>query len=119
MKIDDLKRLNEQYPTTLKDWFNGNLSDSAEDIAKHGCVGGFPGITYYSETVEKYNDYHEEIWERLYEDGLAHGQNILELIASFNGSKNVESDDQFKNLLVWYYIEQLANDKVNNGVNYE
>mgnify|MGYP003138375954 FL=1 len=99
---------------TLQDWFNDNLAESAEDISNHGCVNGFSGIIYYSETVAKYDKYQEEIWERLYEDALAHGQNILEFIATFNGAKDVGSNDQFKNLCVWYYIEQLAYEKVNN-----
>ena len=98
---------------TLQDWFNDNLSESAEDISNHGCVNGFSGVTYYSETVAKYDKYQEEIWNSLYEEAQNEGINILQLISSFNGAKDVVSNDQFKNLMVWYYIEKLAVNMVN------
>ena len=99
---------------TLQDWFNDNLADQADDISNHGINGGFSGVIYYAETVAKYDKYQEEIWDKLSEDAEASGQNILEFIASFNGAKDVGSNDQFKNLCVWYYIEQLAYEKANN-----
>ena len=104
----DLKGFN-----TLEGWFNANLKDQSNDIANFGCVNGFDGLIYYSETVEKYNRYEAEIWDSLFQDAEEQGINCLQLIASFNGSKDVGSNDQFKNLLVWYYIEKLAFDIVN------
>ena len=99
---------------TLQDWFNDNLAESAKDISNHGCSGGFSGIIYYSETVAKYNKYQHEIWERLHQDANMLGCTVLEMIKNLGGSENVDTDHQFKNLLVWYYIEQLAHDRVNN-----
>ncbi len=98
---------------TLEGWFIDNLKDQSEDIANCGCSGGFSGVIYYSETVAKYDKYQEEIWNALYEDAEDQGINILELIATFNGAKDVGSNDQFKNLMVWYYIEKLAVNEVN------
>ena len=34
--------------------------------------------------------------------------NSVELIASFNGAKDVGGAEQFENLLVWAYAEHLA-----------
>jgi len=107
LNMTDLKNYN-----TLEGWFDDNLKDQSEDIANHGCVNGFSGVIYYSETVAKYDKYQEEIWNSLYEDADEQGINILELIATFNGAKDVGSNDQFKNLMVWYYIEKLARNQV-------
>ncbi len=100
---------------TLEGWFNANLKNQSNDITNHGCVNGFDGLTYYSETVEKYNRYEAEIWESIIQDAEEQGMTCLQLIASFNGSKDVVTNDAFKNLLVWHYIEKLAFDIVNQG----
>ena len=98
---------------TLKDWFKENLSDSAKDLAQYGASSGFSGIIYYKETTALYNEYTEEIWDMLEEDRESIGhKTILELIASFNGAKDVGSDEQLKNLLVWYACERLAQEEV-------
>jgi hypothetical protein len=83
-------------------------SDTIKDIVNHGMVSGFAGLTYYSETCEFHDDYENEIWDFLYEDAQSMDMNIPELIASFNGSKNVGSLAQFKNLLCWYAVEREA-----------
>lgn len=105
----ELKEL-ENYET-LESWFEENLSDQVEDIAKYGCRGGVNGLIYYTETVAKYDKYNEEIFDKLHEFAEDQGISIPELIATFNGHKNVGSSDQLKNLLVWFYIETLAQDE--------
>ncbi len=58
-----------------------------------------------------YNRYHEEMWDLLNDDCDELGcSSCLELIASFNGALGVNSDEQFKNLLVWYTAEKVAFD---------
>lgn len=97
---------------TFDQWIEANLKDDLQDIAEHGADSGFSGITYYKDTVSLYDKFTEEIWDALEEDRQEFGNNnILELIASFNGAKDVGSDSQFKNLLVWYYVERYANNK--------
>lgn len=93
-----------------------------EDIVNHGCASACPGgYIFYNETSAAYDKHVEEIWDKLdamYEDCGC--KNILELIASFNGAKGVGSDYQFKNLLVWFYIEEIAREEVERkGVNDE
>jgi hypothetical protein len=102
--------MSEEKYSTLKAWFNHNLSEYAEDLAIHGAVAGFPGITSYYDTGRLYDQYHDEIWEMLYEDYPSYGySHILELLATFNGA-DVTNDAQFKNLLVWHACETYARD---------
>jgi hypothetical protein len=94
---------------TFRKWFDANLKESASDIANHGANCGWPGITYYTDTVKLYNKFTEELWDLIEEDRESFGsKNILSFIASWNGADNVGSDDQFKNLVVWYACEKLA-----------
>jgi len=80
------------------------------DLCNYGAQGGFHGLIYYSETTALYDQYHDDIWEMLEEDRESFGmQTCPELIASFNGAKEVGSDMQLKNLLVWYAAERIAN----------
>jgi len=93
----------------FRNFMEGNLDDYIEDIANQGASRGFPHLTYYDETGELYDKYSEEIWDALYEDTENFGnKNVLELIASFGGADDVGSDEQFKNLLVWYMAERTA-----------
>lgn len=97
-------------PETFRAWFNKNLKDYKSDIASHGCSGGFPYITYYSDTVALHDKFEAEIWDMLGDDAGDMGMNVPELIASFNGSKDVLTMVAFKNLLVWYACEKLAHE---------
>ena len=86
---------------TLKDWLLENLKEELKDIATHGCQRGFPKLTYYNETSLLYDTHEKEIWKMLSEDAENLGDgNILNFISSLNGSKNVDDEMTFKNLLV-------------------
>lgn len=101
---------------TFKDWLLENLKEQLKDIATYGCEGGFSGLTMYSETSELYDTYEKEIWKMLSEDAESIGEgNILSFITSLNGSKNVDDEVTFKNLLVWYAAERIANEIVNHN----
>lgn len=103
---------------TFKDWLLENLKEELKDIATHGCEGGFTGLTMYSETSSLYDTYQKEIWEMLSEDAESFDDgNVLNFIASLNGSKNVEDEVTFKNLLVWYAAERLADQIINADEN--
>jgi len=100
--------------STFKEWMKERYDrGELEDITNHGCVSGFPGLTYYSDTHKLYYDFSEEIWDALSEDADSFGnKNIMELIASFNGADAVGSDGQFENLLVWYMAERIARELI-------
>ena len=83
--------------------------ETLREIVEHGALCGFPGITYYHETVALYNEHEEEIWDALYEEAEAGGfVNVPVFIGSFNGAEHANTPDQFKNLLVWWYVEKTA-----------
>jgi hypothetical protein len=99
---------------TFKEWLVKNLKEELQDIASDGCESGFPGLTYYSETSSLYDRYQKDIWKMLSADATNMGDaNVLGFIASLNGAKNVSDDETFKNLLVWYAAEKLADEIVN------
>ena len=76
------------------------------DIAKHGCAGGVPGLTYYSETSSFYDQHETEIWQVLKDTADAAGiQNGLQL---YNICKDPSSLELLKNDLVWFAVEVLA-----------
>ncbi len=94
---------------TFKDWIQAKFSRTElADLCNYGAQAGWSGLIYYSETTALYEQYHTDIWELLREDcdGQGH-KSIPELIASFGGA-GVQTDEQFKNLLVWYAAEKIA-----------
>jgi hypothetical protein len=101
---------------TVKEWVKENLKDYIDDIYEHGCVNGFPGITYYDETVAFHDQFEDIIWDMLWEDKMELGEkHILALISHFGGAKDVGSMEQFKNLLCWYAVERVCREIVDNG----
>jgi hypothetical protein len=86
--------------------------DTLRDLAKHGAEGGFPGITYYTDTVAMYEAHTDEIWDALYEDSEGTG-GIPAFIAGLGGAEHVGSQTQFANLLVWYMAERVAGETTN------
>jgi len=93
---------------TFQQWMNANLKDYYKDIAGHGCSAGFPGLTYYTDTAKLYEKFKDEIFSMLADDAEDQGVTIPELIASFNGAKDVWDSGTFENLLVWYAAERIA-----------
>jgi hypothetical protein len=94
---------------TIKEWVLENYEyDTIVNITNHGMVSGFGQLVYYTDTVKFYDEFEVQIWDMLYEDAENAGMTLMELIASFNGQKNVGSGDQFKNLLCWYAVEEVA-----------
>jgi hypothetical protein len=105
---------------TFKNWLLENLKEELTDIATHGCEGGFTGLIYYHETSLLYDTYQNEIWEMLCEDAESFCDgNVPSFISSLNGSKNVSDEITFKNLLVWYAAERLADQIINSDENEE
>ena len=94
---------------TLEGWVKANLRENLADIAQYGCQAGFPGISYYTDTVKLYDHFSEDIWKMLEEDADSLGEkNILSMIAGFNGAGAVENDWTWKNMLIWYAVERIA-----------
>ena len=95
---------------TFKEWMlNQYEHDELANLCQHGAQNGFSELTYYDETTALYEKYHDDIWSMLYDDYQDSGlDSCLNLISKFNGAKHVASDEQYKNLLVWYAAEKIA-----------
>ena len=96
---------------SILDWILDTQERSTiEDVTRHGCSGGtISELIYYADTSAFYEKYKEEIWRRLSDmaDDLG-GDSILHLIVTFNGSKEVGSDLQLRNLLAWWAAEEVC-----------
>jgi hypothetical protein len=103
----------EPIMASFREWMQENMEpDTIRDLAEHGASAGWPGLTYYSETGKLYEEFEDEIWQALEDDAGDFGHKTpLEMIASFNGAKDVHSDVQLRNLLVWYLAERTAADE--------
>lgn len=95
---------------TFKDWMIDQFDHTElEGLCRHGAVVGWSGLTYYHETIKLYDQHEEEIWDLLSDESESLGySSVLDMIASFNGAKSVETGHTFKNLLVWYAAETVA-----------
>jgi len=95
----------------IKDWVMENISPSErKEVLEHGCVNGcVPQLIYYRDTCAFYDKHQNEIWDMLYDASNDYGsESVLHFIASFNGAKNVGSDDQLSNLLAWWAVEETC-----------
>ncbi len=94
---------------SFKNWFQANLREYAQDIAQQGADGGFPYITYTTDAVKIFDKFASEIWEMAVEDASDLGaKNVAAMIANFGRSDMLDTFDSFKNLMVWYACEKLA-----------
>ena len=87
---------------SIREWLLGTQDkDTIEDVTRHGCSGGtISELIYYADTSAFYEKYKEEIWQRLSDMADDLGcDSILHLIVTFNGSKEVGSELQLRNLL--------------------
>ena len=101
------------FAEDLRERFGGgeDADSTMRDIAAHGADAGWPGITYYRDTNAMYHEHEDEIWYALEQDATELGlDHPLALIATFGGAKNVGSDAQLANLLVWYMAERVAHE---------
>ena len=101
--------------SSIKKWLlETQESSTIEDTAEHGCAGGTVSeLIYYADTEAFYEKYKEEIWDRLSNMADDMGEpSILHLIVTFNGSKEVGSDLQFRNLLAWWACEDVCREVI-------
>ena len=96
---------------SIREWLlKTQESSTIEDTAEHGCAGGTVSeLIYYADTEAFYKKYKEEIWQRLSDIADDMGEpSILHLIVTFNGSKDVGSELQLRNLLAWWACEDVC-----------
>ena len=102
---------------SFRDWMLANFTKSdLRDMVMHGVDGGFGGLTYYSDTCKLYDRFADEIWDALWEDAQNFGHNnVLQYIADKFRNSDVSSDAEFKNLLVRYMAERVAQEEAGDG----
>lgn len=102
--------------------------ESLEDVANHGAAGGFPGFTYYKDTVAFFKKHRKAIVaivERMADD---FGESPVDMVAGFNclggrddrkeyvqsvcrclyGCRLTDDDTNVANALAWFALEEVA-----------
>lgn len=119
--------MNERLLEVVAEQMGGQdvLEDYAQDIASHGADAGFPGFTYYSDTVSFYKANKTLIIEAAREMATELGAGtISEFVASFNCLRDYtpteieaffiyddEDGDNYTyivNALSWFAMEESA-----------
>ena len=91
--------------TTFYQWMKDTYEyEELKDIATYGCVNGFSGLIYYTETTELYNEFKDELHEKLGEwmDEVGETPDFV--------VKELGSFTHFANALVWFVAEMYANE---------
>lgn len=91
------------------------------DVANHGADAGFPGFTYYTDTVEFFDKNRMQIIEMLNEYADSVGECPIEVVAGFKCIRDYpkteilailagadDKDAQVKNGLAWFALEEVA-----------
>jgi len=108
--------------SSIKEWIINNLErGQIADVVLEGCQSGIVSeLIYYADTESFYKKYCEEIWDRLSNMADDMGEpSILHLIVTFNGSKEVGSDLQLRNLLAWWACEDVCREIIAEKYDYE
>ena len=95
---------------TLKDWVKEQIDEGCftyDDIVSHGCVAGWPYLTYYHDTNLLYDQYDGDIWDLVNEGADSCGKTAMEFIAGWS-QQHMVSDATFKNNLVWFAVEEIC-----------
>jgi hypothetical protein len=95
------------YDNEFTEWVLKNLGGCLPDIREHGCSAGFPGITYFKETMELYDEYQDDIWHMLneYADECGY-DSALGLL----DSRSIDGHYALANAMVWAAVELVAHD---------
>lgn len=95
---------------TFRSWMRANFSTrELQEIAQRGADTGWHGLTYTSDTVKLFDRFSDEIWDMAVSDAEDMGSaNVAEFISTFRRSDMLGSIDTFKNLMVWYAAEKIA-----------
>ena len=107
---------------SIKDWVINNLErGQIADVILGGCQSGIVSeLIYYADTEAFYEKFKEEIWNRLSDMADDMGEpSILHLIVTFNGSKEVGSELQLRNLLAWWACEEVCREIIAEKYDYE
>jgi|LauGreDrversion4_2_1035121.scaffolds.fasta_scaffold829181_2 hypothetical protein len=110
--LHDLPMNYDEAGQALCDWMTMHYDrDTIRAIAEHGCGAGCaPGLIYYSDCVDFYNDFTEEIWEVVYYVANEFGITPVELLIEYQSQDRakIESHSQLCCAFSWIAVEHLA-----------
>ena len=104
-------KVNIKHPSDFKAWMLEQFEhNQLADICNSGVSGGFSGLIYTKEINDLYDRYHVSLWEMLDEMSDGNGfYTVLDLMAQFDGASRVDTNSNFKELVVWACAEEIAN----------
>lgn len=120
MRIKELRNKNKLYKRVIDEiledskGYNGTTKERiisrCNDILYGGCVTGVVGsMVYYTDTVEFYNKYYDEIYE-LIEELEDEGLEVIECLkTNLETYQIIMNDEQAKNQIAWLAYEEITN----------
>tara|TARA_R100000149_G_C5813226_1_gene95632 strand:- start:26 stop:361 length:336 start_codon:yes stop_codon:yes gene_type:complete len=96
--------------TNIESWIiNTQTPEEIKDIADYGCINGTCAeLIYYDDTAKFYDMYSDEIWDFLISSSESYGfENIFDFFFNKN-FKGAFSDKTFKNTLVWFVVDEVC-----------
>lgn len=93
----------------LRKWLAENYDvETLNEIVGYGVNSGFPGLSYYSDTVALYNEFDTDIWDIVTEFRDDYGYPLADSIKL----DECYSHTQFANNMVWLAVQIVASEVV-------
>jgi hypothetical protein len=105
-----------------------DLSSQLVTCAKHGADGGFPGFTYYQDTIQFFKQNRKDIVTNIGQTATEMGMDIIKMVQSFgvfrystpptsgevgkalwDSSRIHEELTALYNVFAWYALEEISN----------
>lgn len=104
----ELVKMIKPVAQNLVAYVKDELDDEINNIAEHGCEDGVHGMIKLVDCLELYEEFEEEIWEKLNEFAENSDMSVLFLL---NKEKRGISDaDSFKTKALWLAVELICQD---------
>lgn len=80
------------------------------DVREYGAETGWPGFTYFRDTIRFYERNKKAIWDLLVNLAEQTGEkNVFAMMAEFRTAPMVGDYETFANLMSWFAVEEVAN----------
>ena len=127
--MNSVKQVIAAHPEykTLINRVHSLLSDSIEDVNRHGISGGYSGFIYYSETLAFYRRYRKLINRLAFDTAEMLGEDAVNMVANFRcvnddaetrqdigrclyfgNMAGLNDDTHVPNALAWFAAEQVC-----------
>ncbi len=119
-----IKVSDTRYPRLTRAVLRRIDRESLEDVVNHGASGGFPGFTYYADTLAFYKAHKGDILAMAQAMAEDLGEDMLAMIAGFNclrddklGASEIgealfsgrgDAATNVRNAMAWFALEEVA-----------